>query len=272
MSIPAGETTGSGGTAGLLGGPCTTWDPPTAWCCNLTGASAAVTGDALQAATEVLYNLSGQRFGLCEQTLRPCRRDCDDGWVGSGSYPQPALINGQWFNLVCGSCGDNCSCAFLSEALLPGPVYDITTVKVDGVELAPDDYRLDDFHILVRLGGEAWPWCNNLTLDDSEVGTWSVTARFGEPVPALGALAVGELACELAKLLACDSSCRLPAPLQSLNRQGISLTFIDPNEVFTDGRTGLYAPDLFIQTYNPHGLRGRARSYGLDSPTFRLTG
>jgi hypothetical protein len=241
--------------------------------------SAAVSGDGLAAATEVLFYASGQQFGLCTQTLRPCRRDCEGTyWAGNqfpewggglgSSWPVPALIDGQWYNLTCGTCGDNCSCSMISEAMLPAPVYDITEVKVDGVVLSPDAYRVDDYRILVRLDGEMWPWCNDLSVGDTEVGTWSVTARFGQPPPVLGSIAVGELACEISKLIACDSGCKLsPFFLQSLNRQGVQFTF-DPQQEFGM----LPATSLFIKTFNPNGLRGRAQAYNLDGPTFRIVG
>src|SRR5690606_6789226 len=125
---------------------------------------------------------------VCEQTLRPCRRDCWGGdtwpWRGSwwewtgGTWPQPALIGGSWFNLTCGGCPNSCSCTTLSEVLLPGPVDCVTEVLVDGEQLIEGvDWRLDDNRLLVRLGG-MWPKCNRLDLPDDHPGTWSVTAGF----------------------------------------------------------------------------------------------
>ena len=86
-------------------GPCEPWDP--IWNCNislLTGA-AEVTGVAIQAASEILYQLSAQRFGLCSVKLRPCRKSCQGGfpwwsWWEYGSYPQPYWWNGTWYNLA----------------------------------------------------------------------------------------------------------------------------------------------------------------------------
>ena len=259
-------------------GPCDTWEA--IWDCNLTTEAIAATGIALQAATEVLYALSGRRFGLCSITLRPCRRDCfGDVWPFLNDWsewnrggPTPVLHRGQWFNITCGSCSTGCSCSIVSEAVLPGPVFDIAEVKVDGVILPTTGYRLDENRILVRLGGAEWPLCNDLNLDDTRPGTWSVTARIGEEVPILGKLAVGALAGEFAKAIACDSSCRLPMPVQSIARQGVNITFLDPNQVFADGRTGLYMPDLFISAYNPEGLRRRSKAYNLDTAEPRRVG
>ena len=249
-------------------GLCTAWEP--IWPCDIPASSSAVTGSALQMASEVLWGLTARRFGLCSVTLRPCRKDCT-GIVTSDSYPTPMLISGSWYNITCGSgCGDDCSCVSVSEVILPGPVYEVTEVKIDGVILTKDvDYRLDDFRRLVRLGGPVWPLCNDLNLADTEINTWSVTFDQGEAVPTLGKVAVGILANEFTKMLVCDNTCALPKPVQSLSRQGINLTFLDPNEVFASGRTGLYVPDIFISTYNPNNLRNRARVYNIDGMSQR---
>lgn len=265
MPIPAG----SGVAPSVPPGLCAPWEP--IWTCALPTSANAVTGDAVQVASEILWSLTARQFGLCNITLRPCRRECfstfgyGGSWWEFGTYPTPALIDGAWFNITCGSCDDGCSCTRVSDVMLPGPVFEVGAVKVDGVTLVKNtDYRLDDYRRLVRLGGDEWPLCNNINLDDSQPGTWSVTFSQGQEVPRLGRLAVGILATEIAKMLICDSSCALPKPVQSLSRQGINLTFLDPNEVFADGRTGLYLPDLFISTYNPNNLRNRSRVYNLD--------
>lgn len=255
-------------------GPCAAWEP--IWCCDLPTGSAAVTGNAVQAATEVLWNLSGQRFGPCEVTVRPCRRDCFGAiwpygtnwpqWTG-GTWPQPALVDGAWLNLTCGACVGTCSCTALEEALLPAPVYAVTQVKVDGVVLAPGAYRVDDDRVLVRVDGGRWPTCQDLSLADTAVGTWSVTVQVGEAVPTIGRQAVGELACEIVKTCL-GQDCRLPANIANLVRQGVSISFPD-SQALADR---LYFVGLFISAYNPHRLTGRARVYDVDGPTFRRTG
>lgn len=255
--------------------PCALW--PVKWTCNLTGVSAEVTGTALEAASEVLFMLSGQRFGLCEVTLRPCRRDCyGNYWRGWGSwwefgtYPQPALINGAWYNMVCGFCGDNCSCTFVSETLLPGPINSVTEVKVDGVVLIKGvDYRVDDYRKLVRLGG-VWPRCNDLNLADTEVGTWSTTIVYGEPVPTLGQLAVGELACEFIKLLT-TGECDLPPGVTNISRQGLSIDLAETSPDLLQFYAKFPISYLFLKTFNPSGLTIRPRMYDIDGPMYRAT-
>lgn len=252
-------------------GVCQTWDPT--WTCHLPTGSYGASGQAAAIATEILFALSGRQFGLCTNTVRPCRSSCfgdvypsPDWWNSGGglSYPQPALVQGHWLNLTCGDCTGGCSCTTVSEVVLPGPVVQVLQVKIDGVVQAASTYRLDDWRLLVRLN-DLWPLCNDLNLDDTHVGTWSVQFTTGVPVPALGQLACAELATEIAKYLACDSTCVLPKPIQSITRQGMNIMFLDPNKVFADGKLGLYFCDLFIQTYNPAKLRRRSRAYDIDS-------
>lgn len=258
-------------------GPCETW--PVKWRCSLSGEDPAVTGVALQAASEVLYQLSGQRFSSCEVTIRPCREECYStgwgGWAGwwqYGTYPQPAFINGTWYNLTCGTCGSGCSCTPLSEVFLPGPVQSVTEVKVDGVVLVSGvDYRVDDYRKLVRLGGAVWPYCNELNLADTEVGTWSVTVVYGESVPVLGQIAVGEIACSFLDYLN-GGECDLPAGLTDISRQGVSMTFANATVDLVAFFARFPMSYLFIKTFNPNGLMARARAYDLDGPDFRVVG
>lgn len=259
-----------------LGGPCENW--PVKFMCDVSCVSPTVTGDAVAVATEVLWAFTGRQFGLCEVTLRPCRRECRDfPWPGGGwsewagsSWISPSLISGQWFNVACGRCTRGCSCGELSEILLPAPVHDVVEVKVDGVVVSGSEYRLDDNRILVSLG-DAWPTCNDLALDDDQPGTWSVTARYGLEVPTGGEWAVGELACELIKAFS-DEECRLPRNVSQLVRQGVTIQFPAVSELFAKGQTGLYLVDQFIATWNPSGLRRRSGVYSVDNPPHRRVG
>lgn len=260
-------------------GPCEPYDP--VWNCNIsliTGAT-EVTGTAVQAASEILYQLSAQRFGLCNVKLRPCRKSCQGGfpwwsWWEYGSYPQPYWWNGTWYNLACGSCpGDSCSCIGLAETELPGPVASITEVKLNGVVLtAGVDYRVDDYRKLVRLGGAPWPFCQDLTLEDTEDNTWSVTAQYGEVMPVIGRMAVGELALEFVKYLTCSDDCLLPFGVVDVSRQGISMTIQNTAELIKQGIINLPMCAMFIQAANPEHLTARAAVYDLDAPSFRAVG
>lgn len=259
-------------------GPCAPWD--VIWCCDLPAGSSAISGDALTAATEVLYHLSGQQFGLCEFTFRPCRHECwgtgwpyDGGhwWQWGGMYPRPFLFDGAWFNLTCGGCPGTCACRELSEAWLPGPIGTVTQVKLDGQIMPVASYRVDDFRKLVRTDGGVWPICQRLDLADTEADTWSVTVTIGQTVPTIGQYAVGELACEI--INSClGNVCALPKNATSVTRQGITIDFPTFSELLSAGLLGLKWTDMFIATYNPSRLRAAPMVFDVDGQAYRRTG
>lgn len=250
-------------------------DPwPVDWsaCTLVDGASPAATGTAVACASYVLHALSGRQFGLTSVTLRPCRRDCfpdgilPDGYgLWLGGYPTAALVGGVWMNLTCYSCSGSCSCSRLEELWLAGPVRDVVQVKVNGTPLATGGaYRLDASQFLVRVDGGSWPLCQDLSLDDSQPGTWSVTARFGRDVPTLGQVAVGELACEFLRGFR-GEDCALPRSVVNLARQGVTMAFPDPATLLENHRLGLRISDLFIDSVNPHHLAQRSRVLSPDT-------
>lgn len=260
-------------------GPCRPYEW-VGFCVPLPIESAAISGYAVQAASEILYYASAQQFDTCQVTIRPCRKSCFGdvwprllaGWWEYGGGPVPALINGLWYNIACGTCGTDCSCTIVSETLLPGPVREIAQVTLDGEVLVNGtDYRLDDYRKLVRLGGNQWPLCNDLTKGITESGTWSVTAIYGLPLPTLGKFAMGQLLCQIiADVLGDD--CALPDNVTNVTRQGLSFTIDDVATLVQNGFTGLKYVDQFIQRYNPNKLPARPRLYDVDGPGYRVTG
>lgn len=270
----------AGGAEGF--GPCQAWDLE---CANFPeGTTPELEAFAAMAATEALWSRTKQQFGTCSVELRPCRKDClptwplipTSGWNdltgGVWPFPQPALVGGNWINVACGSCFTDCSCSHVSEVRLPYPVAAIIEVRVDGVVLPSSAYRVDNFNLLVRLDGEDWPRCNDLNLDDSQPGTWSVTASYGRAVPQLGKLAAGQLAVEIAKRCVNASGCLIgERSVQEVTRQGVKKVFFDANEAFKGGLIGLSWVDMFIKTYNPSGT-GVATIFDIDGPKPRRVG
>ncbi|MDQ5841324.1 MAG: hypothetical protein M3537_09330 [Chloroflexota bacterium] len=211
----------------------------------------------IDAASEVLYLMSGAQFsGTCTETLRPC-------WSGSTwSLPRPAVINGTWYNLGCG-CGsaDSCSCGAASSLMLP---FDhptaVTEVKIDGAAFTA--FRLHGRR-LYRAG--SWPCCNDLSQEDTESGTWSVTVEYGLAPPASGRLAARALVTELVR--ACNGDvCRLPAGATNVVRQGVSIDIEQFSTALLEDQTGLTEVDLFLRAVNPKGLRRRGRFWSPDVP------
>lgn len=262
-------------------GPCSPWDAR--WTCDVSCESPVVTAEAVVVATEVVWALSGRQFGLCEVTLRPCRQECGTyPWPNSGlsggwsewpgqSWLSVALVGGQWFNVVCGRCTSGCACTSIEEITLPAPVYRIIEVRVDGDVLPTGSYRLDDARKLVRIDGGEWPRCNDLNLADTEDGTWSVTAEYGQVVPESGAWAVGELACQLIRARN-GEDCMLPANVTQLVRQGVTIQMPNAVELIKEGVSNLYLVNLFISTYNPNRLRHRSTVYSVDRALPRRVG
>lgn len=265
------------GSTPFSSGPCSIWEP--IWCGELSTAAMAATGDAVVLATEVLWQLSGQRFGLCEVTLRPCRDACADGfgtwndwWTGVGMSPflaggpRPWWSNGVWYN-VCGGCSGGCSCTSLEQALLPAPTREVVDVRLDGVVLNPSQYRVDENRFLVRTDGGVWPMCQDMSMPDDAPGTWSVTLTVGEDVPVLARRAVADLAAEFAKDCA-GEECQVPYDVTSLTRQGLSLGYGNPNAERVDPlirMLGLRMVRLFLATYNPNRLQRRGKAYDVNA-------
>jgi hypothetical protein len=262
----------------LENGPCQDWTP--VWTCDISTFSPTVTGSAVSLATQLLWGLSGRQFGLCEATLRPCRRECYESFPAQ-SYAAPWSVFGAaatagwdssyWFASSCGRCRDNCSCGEVPEVLLPARVNSVVQIKVDGAPLVTGSYRLDNNRIVVRTDGQRWPRCNNLVLDDTHAGTWSITALWGLDVPAAAGPAVGQMACEIARAMM-GQDCQLPANVTQLVRQGVTITMPNIQDLLAEGRTGLNLVDWFLAAVNPNSLTQRARTYSVDHRPVRRAG
>lgn len=245
-------------------GTCEPWATEADLCspCNDYEVLGPIAGDMLQAASDILFELSGRQFpGECERTIRPCaRRRYGNQPIDGGP---PGWHKGWGW---CGCGGDACSCGGLYQVELGAyPITEVTQVKVDGVVLSPSLYRVDDYRTLVRLqdpdgSNPGWPRTQLLDRPDTAEDTWSVTFRWGRPVPPAGVRAAAVLACELA--LSCDpenaDKCRLPKNVTSVTREGVTIVMSPSDFLDAQGKTGLYEVDLFIRAYNPQRIRRRA--------------
>lgn len=200
-------------------------------------------------ASTILYALSGRQFpGVCSDTVRPC-------WCGTAGQSLAYVTSGGARPIVAGTCEAVGPCGGHASVLLPHrPVRSITEVVVDGVTLDPAEYGLVDRRWLVRAGRRSWPCCQDLGRADDEPGTWSVSYEYGVAPPAGGKEMAAMYGCELAKGCAGDSGCRLPRRVQTLTREGVSMTVIDPYEFLDQGRTGLYEIDAWLASVNPTGI------------------
>jgi hypothetical protein len=220
--------------------------------CN-EGVDPTLLTNCIQFASEVLYNFTGRRWpGEQTDTIRPCGIRTNIMW-GRPFESLSSTPNLGW-------CGCNrpreCGCHHLSEIRLPGyPVVGVDHVKIDGEEVDPSWYRLDDHRWLVWIGDDdsgrtAWPCCQRLDLADSEPDTFSVAYTFGTTPDQGGVMACASLACELALAfgggLEGDKKCRLPRRVTTIARQGVTIAVLDPLTLFKEGQTGLAEVDMWI--------------------------
>lgn len=219
-------------------------------------------------AVSVLRSLTAYQVGGCPVVLRPCAQGCanpgswlaapvlggDSSALGAPVGPWWAHIDvtGQWVNTSCGCGVHGCSCTRVPEVVLPGPVGHVVRVMIDGAELDPSAYRVDDGNRLVRTDGEQWPRCQDMLAAPDQVGAFTVEYLNANPVDGLGAWVAGVLAYEFS--LACTGgACRLPRGVTSIARQGVSMNI--PTGAFDDGLTGIEEVDAWVRTWNPNRLK-----------------
>ncbi len=253
-------------------GPCESWitGDDVAACCGLASNPASYDDVALEASM-LLFELSGRLWpGLCTRLVRPCRtrNPCWTPYVYGVNWAYVGWSGSAWESEMWGG-GALCGCSPLQKVKLAGyPVREVTEVKINGDVVDPTSYRLDGWRWLVRLADPGppvstryWPACQNLALDDTEDGTWSVEYSWGVSPPPLGISAAAELACELYRACA-GEACSLPANATRVVRQGIEiertalLTYLGTGQA-----SGLPLVDAFVGAYGlgflPH-VTGRA--------------
>lgn len=221
--------------------------------------------DLLLRASEILWALSGRR------------------WYGSGctetvtyrAYP-PGQGQGSWpYDRTWGRCpcwiGGHVADGWLypprawerehyrpAAIRLPRNLVQVIEVRIDGALFT--DWRMSRSGWLERTDGETWSGCDDST---------TITYNYGEPPPRSGVDAAVELAVEMYRDSIADGTCRLPARLSTVTRQGLTMTALDGMDFLDKGRTGLYLVDLFLAAVNPHG-RGQAGSvWSPDIPKAR---
>lgn len=224
---------------------------------------------AYDAAVEILRGLAVRSFGTCTRTVRPCSRCCAIGYgfrlTSAAGWYTPLLWAGEVYN-VCGcSPAVTCGCRdSRSTILLDGPVASVTQVRVDGVVLDPSAYTVDGRR-LIRTDGGTWPMTQDLGAPATESGTFEVVYVQGAVLPVGGRRALAAMMVELFKASCGDSSCRLPARVTNVVREGVTYTLMDdPSKVLDAGRTGVAEVDAWLNVINPAGTRTRMGVYSPD--------
>lgn len=202
----------------------------------------------LDQASDILALITGLRVhGICTRTVRPVGNEScipESVWYwqsGSGPWHLQGTVP------------------------LRGPRTDIVEVLVDGVLLSIGDYYLIEDRYLARRNA-SWPTQNDLSKDETQVGTWAITYRFGRAPDYLTKQATIELACELASFATTGKS-NLPDGVTSANIQGAQVTLQDRAEALANGANdGLPSIARFLGVYSPDG---QSRS-GVWSPELNL--
>lgn len=233
-----------------------------------------------------LRSLTAYQVGDCPITVRPCDPGCG---TGRSTWVEAPVVSGQtnslpprnntrgwwphideggnWVNTSCG-CTTPCSCTYVPQVELPGPVGRVDAVTVDGVALDPTSYRVDNANQLVRVDGGHWPRCQDMAADCDEVGTFCVTYVRGHAASGLASYIAGVLALEYSK--ACTGGkCRLPSGVTQVVRNG--LTFEMGSEAFENGLTGIREVDNFVAAYNPYHLKSAPQIWSPDMTPTRTT-
>lgn len=273
-------------TPGPTLGPCSSWVSAAdvaAVCAGADPADPVVVAAAVNA-SQILFEKSGRQFsGLCGPvTVRPCKDVCGC-WGGNYQFGGYTWVWLSWQGAYGWSNeqGGTCGCGYISRVKLGDyPVREIVEVKIDGAVLpltyedGPPTYRLDKWRFLTRMDNPAqpdvqamWPQCQNLTLDDTQNGTFSITYTYGVDPPVGGMQAAAQLACQLSLALS-GKACQLPAGAATITKNGVTINRgllatwgYDPKKGWA---TGLALVDAFLNTWNPAGLRRRGAIWTPD--------
>lgn len=240
---------------------------------------------AARFASEILYSLSGRQFsGLARTYCRPVARP--EGWDarswGAGTFSSYWDSWGGGFSMGYGAAsapalGYHLGAHYPAEVALNYPVQYIESIKIDGTTIPPDEYRVDDYRLLVRTKPTAgatptarsgWPHWQALWLPDTEEQTFSVTYWYGAAPPQAGVTAAEVFATELAlDMVGADN--RLPARITTITRQGETAAVTDSLESLQQGWTGIPICDYFIFANNPHRLARRGSVWSPDTGRVR---
>ena len=227
---------------------------------GLEGRDALIMDAALDAAVAVLWALTGRWYGIQAVEARPCPpgRSAVGIPLALGRGWQPVLDAGTVRNV--GVLQVSCHDAAMT---LPGPVVEVLGWVVDGEEMELSGLQVYGDTIMRTAGGE-WPG-QDLTLPATEPGTWAVRYLRGHMPPSGAAHMVSLLALEFYNG-ATGGKCRLPRRTTNVQRQGVSISMVDPTEIFDSGATGITEVDLWVRSLNPYRLHEPTRVWSPDAP------
>jgi hypothetical protein len=181
-------------------------------------------------ASDMLYIISGGRVsGRCQRTVWPIKV-CT-------VMPEGMPERESWI-----------AWDSIDTIPLQGPNTEIIEITIDGIALNPSEYGLLEGNKLFRRVGD-WPRYNDVTLTDADVGTFTITYKFGPLITHVARRACNELVCQMVKEEPRALS-RLRGVV-SANVQGVSVQY-DDDEVRA---LGLPEVTRFVDTFASSGPR-----------------
>ena len=218
--------------------------------------------DAVQAASLLLFIMSGQKYGglqrvveqyVCEETGAPTGCAWDPG---QNAWWNPHIDG--WTYLATTGIPNTRVTRLLRGRdirLRHTPVRRVDSITIGDTLLLPSQYALRSSSTVTTDG--SWGVCD---------GSGPViTYDFGYAPPALGRMAARRLANELVLAAEGSAECSLPRNVTSVARQGISFEIFNAQDFMDKGHTGLYEVDLFLSVVNPNKSRKRAKVFSPDT-------
>lgn len=205
--------------------------------------------DAARYASWILYKLSGEKYAGIRSAVE---------WYGipGGSCAicssTSSTLIGASHNHIGSTSQDVANFSTRGLLLRGRPVLSVENVISSTGEVAPpSSYILVNNAYLINTDKSCWNLQSGVTIEYT----------FGNRPPTAGRIAAIRLANELLKLISDPESCSLPDRVTSVSRQGVSYTILDPQEFISEGRTGIYEIDLFLQAANPSRGRKKPRVF-----------
>lgn len=219
---------------------------------------------AVTLASATLTRLTAGRVGNCPVVVRP---DVSAGLCSAQGYEPYGWGRSFYGDIFLG----NRSRRDPREIELPGPIYRVDEVLIDGV--ANTDYRVFNRRALRYVGEDldGWPTTQDWNVAFDEPGAFTVTYLNTAPVDGQGAHAAGLLAVEFAKVCGASDStkvkCKFPSNITSIVRSGVSIEFVAGS--FPNGLTGIREVDLYTAQW---AIKGRPQATLIDpgAPDHRI--
>lgn len=194
--------------------------------------------EMIEEASDFLCVASGGRFtGVCEQTVRPITDGrCYDRYSYAGLTAPHEHYN--WIDHY-----------GTDSIVLNGPNTEVLEIVIDGQVVSPNEYGLLNGNKLFRRNNKNWPVYNDVTLPDTEQGTFSITYRFGVAPTAIVRRACIELVCQMIK--SDEERMNRLRGVVSATVQGVNLSLDQADDV---AALGLPEVTRFLDLYSPRGI------------------